>query len=102
MASTSASSNTARARFAFMRPPVLARACDFGVGFVRIWLPCGGCLQIASEHHSWPIRERECEGRALPDLARHPDLAPVQLDKLPRQRKAETGAFVPARTIAAH
>src|SRR5215469_8344796 len=51
---------------------------------------------------SWPVREGECEGRALADLAGQPDLAPVQLDELPRERKPEAGALVPARTIAAH
>src|SRR5215469_16087285 len=51
---------------------------------------------------SWPVREGECEGRALADLAGQPDLAPVQLDKLPRERKAEPRALIPARTIAAH
>src|SRR5215471_13440072 len=51
---------------------------------------------------SWPVREGECEGRALADLAGQPDLAPVQLDKLPRERKPEPGALVSARPIAAH
>src|SRR5215813_8402036 len=39
MASTRASSNTARNRFAFMQPPVRARRCALGVGFLRIGLP---------------------------------------------------------------
>src|SRR5215471_6463496 len=51
---------------------------------------------------SWPVREGECEGRALADLAGHPDLAPMQLDKLPRQRKPEPGALVPARAGTTH
>src|SRR5215831_16092292 len=46
-------------------------------------------------NQSWSLRESECEGRTLADLARHPDLAAVQLDKLPRQRKPEPGALAP-------
>src|SRR5262245_59898933 len=40
-----------------------------------------------------PHRDRECERRALSELALDPDLAAVQLDELPRQRAAEAGTF---------
>src|SRR5439155_5084527 len=45
-------------------------------------------------------RHVEGEGRALADLAREPDRAPVKLDKPPGQCQAQPGTLALARLVA--
>src|SRR5215471_9364113 len=70
-------------------PVAQRRSVSMAVRWTRASLVPAACRSIALT----TLRQREGEGRPLPNLALHPDLAAVQLDELPTQSQSESSAL---------